>query len=159
MFGTLVNRRLLRTFDSRLLLVAGFTANAVGALGLLLLGRLTLAAFVPCFVVIVASWGFIAANGTAAAVQDYAPVAGSALALLGLMQYSTGVLAALLVGMVGNGSSLSLAVVVSLFSFTGLAVALSTVRRDRHRDGDRSSEAASEENPMDDPRTAIMQIP
>ena len=157
--ATLLNRRLLRTIDSRFLLLAGFAANAAASLALLLLGRFTLAAFIPCFIVVFASWGFISANATAVAVEEHARVAGSALALLGLMQYSTGVLAAVLVGVVGDGSGLSLAVVVTLFSLSGLAVTLYTVRRDRNRQAKSGRSTAEALHPMDDPRTAVMQLP
>ena len=58
-------------------------------------------------------------------------MAGSALALLGLMQYTTGALAAPLAGAVGNGSAVSVGIVVSCFSLGGLAAALMTVDRER----------------------------
>jgi len=133
--ATVLNRWLLRTFSPRRLLVAGLAASAAGALALLTLGRLGLFAFSACFVVVISMWGFISANGTAVAVRDYAPVAGAALALLGLMQYATAALAAPLAGAVGDGTAAPLGIVVSCFSIAGLVSALLTVGGERGRSG------------------------
>lgn len=129
--ATVLNRYLLRRFSPRRLLVAGLAANAVGAVGLLAFGRSGMAAYTPCFILLLATWGFISANGTAIAVRDHASVAGAALALIGLMQFTTGALAAPLAGAVGSGSAISVGVVVACFSLAGLSSALLTVRRDR----------------------------
>ena len=126
--ATVVNRRLLRRFSSRRLLLAGLVANAAGALGLLLVGRLGMLPYAACFVLVLAMWGFIAANATAIALSDYASMAGAALALLGLMQYTAGALAAPLAGAVGNSSAVSVGIVVSCFCLVGLATAALTVR-------------------------------
>jgi DHA1 family bicyclomycin/chloramphenicol resistance-like MFS transporter len=132
---TVLNRRLLRSFSPRRLLAVGLTSSAVGALALLAFGRLSLFAFAPCFIVVIASWGLISANATASAVRDYAPVAGSALALTGLMQYTVGALAAPLAGAVGGGTAVSVGAVVSCFSLVGLGSALLTVGGERKRGG------------------------
>ena len=128
---TLVNRRLLRRFSPRRLLVVGLTVNLAGALALLFVGRLNLLPYAVCFVVVIASWGFISANATAAAVRDYAPVAGAALALLGLAAYTTAALTAPLAGAAGSGSATAVAVVVVVLSLTALTSATLTVSRER----------------------------
>ena len=48
---TVLNRRLLRSFSARRLLVAGLAINAVGALALLTVGRLSLLVYASCFIV------------------------------------------------------------------------------------------------------------
>lgn len=130
---TVLNRRLLRSFSARRLLVAGLATNAAGAVALLAVGRLSLPVYAACFVVLIASWGLISANGTALAVRDYAPVAGATLALVGIMQYTTGALAAPLAGAVGDGTAVPVAIVVSCFSLVGLASVVLTVTGERRR--------------------------
>ena len=120
---TLANRRLLRRFSPRRLLVVGLTVNLAGALALLAVGRLGLVPYAMCFVVVIASWGLISANATAAAVRDYAAVAGAALALLGLAAYTTAALTAPLAGAAGSGSATAVAVVVVALSLTALTSA------------------------------------
>ncbi len=129
--ATVLNRRLLRNFSPRRLLVVGFASNTAGTVALLLVGRLDLRVYAVLFVVIIGSWGFISANCTAVAVRDYAPVAGAALALLGLMQYPAAALAAPLASSAGNGRVVPLALVISCFSIAGLATVLVTVLRER----------------------------
>jgi DHA1 family bicyclomycin/chloramphenicol resistance-like MFS transporter len=137
-----LNRRLLRSFSARRLLVAGLAINAVGALALLTVGRLSLPVYASCFIALIASWGLISANGTALAVRDYAPVAGAALALVGILQYTTGALAAPLAGVVGDGTAVPVAIVVSWFSVVGLASVVLTVKGERRRAGIGSGVAA-----------------
>lgn len=130
---TVLNRRLLRSFSARRLLFVGLAANAVGALALLTVGRLSLLAYASCFIVIIATWGLIAANGTALAVRDYAPVAGAALSLVGIMQYTAAAVAAPLAGAVGGGAAVPLGIVVTCFSLAGLASVMLTVWGERRR--------------------------
>ncbi len=69
------------------------------------MGRLSLPLCASCFIVIIVSWGLISANGTASPVRDYGSVAGAALALVGIMLYTTRALAAPLGAAVGDGTA------------------------------------------------------
>ena len=130
---TLLNRRLLRSFSARRLLFVGLAVNAAGAVALLVVGRLSFVVYAACFIVMIATWGLISANGTALAVRDYAAVAGTALSLVGIAQYTAAAAAAPVAGAVSDGAALPLAIVVACFSLAALASVMLTVRRERRR--------------------------
>jgi DHA1 family bicyclomycin/chloramphenicol resistance-like MFS transporter len=73
---------------------------------------------VAVFIVAVfGSWGaLIVPNATALAMADHPDSAGSASALLGIIQYATGAVVAPLVGLAGSGSAVPFAVVIALCS-------------------------------------------
>ena len=71
------------------------------------------AVLVPMFV-IVSSLSFVLPNSTALALADHAEVAGTASALLGVIQFLVGAVAAPLVGVAGPDSAVPMAVVMAL---------------------------------------------
>jgi DHA1 family bicyclomycin/chloramphenicol resistance-like MFS transporter len=103
-------------------LAAGLVASAAAGSGLLLvvIGGIGLAGILPAFFVIVASLGFILPNATTLALASYPRAAGSASALLGLGQYVVGAIAAPLVGVLGAGTALPMAIVIAALSSAAL---------------------------------------
>ena len=61
----------------------------------------------------ISSHGFIMPNTTALAMAPHGAVAGSASALLGTVQFVLGASAGALVGVLGNGTAVPLAVVIA----------------------------------------------
>jgi DHA1 family bicyclomycin/chloramphenicol resistance-like MFS transporter len=85
-------------------------------------GGFGLAVLLAAFFVLVASLGLVAPNATALALADIDPAAaGSASALLGLLQMSIGAVAAPLVGLAGAASAKPMA--VAIFGFGAAALA------------------------------------
>ncbi len=83
----------------------------------------------PGLLLVVAAIGLIAPNATALALADHGRTAGSASALLGLLQYALGAIAAPLTGLGGSRSDLPLALVIVTASLASLLCALATGRR------------------------------
>jgi DHA1 family bicyclomycin/chloramphenicol resistance-like MFS transporter len=114
----------------RKLVAAGLAASASGAL--LLLGAVVagvgLVGILPGFFLVTASIGLILPNTTALALADHGHRAGSALALLGALQYVVGAIVAPLVGIAGTGSALPMAIVIVTLSL-GAAVAYVALTR------------------------------
>jgi DHA1 family bicyclomycin/chloramphenicol resistance-like MFS transporter len=113
-----ISARLVTQVGARRLLVAGLSGSLLGGVALLgvVLAGLGLPAILPALFVVVASIGLIGPNATALALANQAERAGSASALLGVLQYVIGALAAPLVGLGGTGSALPMAVVIALLS-------------------------------------------
>jgi MFS family permease len=102
----------------RRLVVAGLGASLAGALVLLgaVIGGVGLIGIVPGFFLVTASIGLILPNATALALADHGHRAGSALALLGALQYVVGAVVAPIVGIAGTGTALPMAVVILTLS-------------------------------------------
>lgn len=119
-----VNARLVERFGPALLLRRGLAAIAVSAstlLAVVLAGGLGVwAVLVPMFV-IVSSLSFVLPNATALALADHAEVAGTASALLGVIQFLVGAVAAPLVGAGGTSSAVPMAAVMTVLAFGALA--------------------------------------
>jgi DHA1 family bicyclomycin/chloramphenicol resistance-like MFS transporter len=75
-----------------------------------------LVGILPGFFLVTASIGLILPNATALALADHGHRAGSALALMGALQYAVGALVAPLVGIAGTGSALPMAVIIVTLS-------------------------------------------
>jgi MFS transporter, DHA1 family, multidrug resistance protein len=126
----LLNSALLRRFSVETLLRAGLALSAVGGLGLLASVHFGLGGVLASLFLLVSSIGLIGPNGTARAMDGHTGRRGSASALVGLLQYGTGGLAAPLVGLGGSGTALPMAVVASSFAVGGvLAYALLVPQR------------------------------
>ncbi|MDG6896241.1 hypothetical protein [Volucribacter amazonae] len=121
----LINRRLVNRFAlSRLLLVASFIATLAAFVGWLWIAvnpQQILAIILPIFVVFSTN-GIIAACANAAALDSVpATIAGSAAALLGALQYGSGIISSLLLAHFSNGSPQVMMSIILIF------VALATV--------------------------------
>ncbi len=124
------NGRLVGRVPLPRLLAGGLAANAAGGLALLavVLGGVGLAGILPALFVVVASLGFVLPNAAALALADYPRTAGSASALLGLLQYAVGAAAAPLVGLGGERTALPMSVVVAALGSAALVAFLALGR-------------------------------
>ncbi|MEA2320130.1 MAG: transporter, family, multidrug resistance protein [Solirubrobacteraceae bacterium] len=112
-----LNARLVGRCGSPALLGVGVYAIAVSSAALLAAVSLHLAVWtvlVPMFVV-VTSLAFVMPNATALALADHPEVAGSASALVGVLQFLIGALAAPLVGLGGAETALPMGLVMTFF--------------------------------------------
>ncbi|SDD50813.1 MFS transporter, DHA1 family, bicyclomycin/chloramphenicol resistance protein [Actinokineospora iranica] len=131
-----LNGLLLRWFSPRVLLTAGLVASAVG--GLAVLGAIARGLPLPYLLaglaVVVASVGMVSPNSMALALADHAHRAGTASAMLGVLQFVVGGLAAPLVGLGGHDTALPMGLVVAGLSVSGLA-AFALIRPTSRRPG------------------------
>jgi DHA1 family bicyclomycin/chloramphenicol resistance-like MFS transporter len=130
---THVNGRLIGRFTPHTLLLAGMIVSTVGAatLGIAVAtGDAPLGAILPAFFLLVASLGLVQPNSTTLAMAPHPHVAGSASALLGVLQSSGGALVAPLVGIAGTTSAVPLAIVIAALT-AGAWAALTLTRAPR----------------------------
>lgn len=130
--GGQVNARLVGRFatESQLLLGALISASTAGAMLVTsVLLQLGLPVILTALFVMIASLGFVMPNTTMLALADNREVSGSASALLGVMQFIVGALAAPLVGLGGVGSALPMALVMFGVVLASLTVWLALGRR------------------------------
>ncbi|MET1074644.1 MAG: multidrug effflux MFS transporter, partial [Umezawaea sp.] len=122
-----VNRRLVGRFSEHALLFSGLVLAAVGGLGVLaavLLGLGLVGLLVPLFL-LVSAVGIVLPNATSLALAEQAKAAGSASALLGVLQFVIGGgLATPLVGLGGPGTALPMAMVIAGFAVLALLVSV-----------------------------------
>ncbi len=126
-----INAALVGRVAPARLLAFGVALSAVAGLCLLavvLVGGVGLAGILPCLFVVVASLGFVMPNATALALTDYPHVAGSASALLGVLQFLIGAAVAPLVGVAGSESAVPMAVAIAALAVGGMG-ALALTRR------------------------------
>ena len=118
-----INGRLVgRVLPIRLLAI-GLTATATGGAALLAvvtIGSIGLVGVLPSLFVVVSSLGFVLPNATALALSGYPRTAGSASALLGVLQFAIGAAAAPLVGILGARTALPMAVVIATLGVSAL---------------------------------------
>lgn len=122
-----VNGRLVGRVPPARLLTFGLTATAGGGLALLAVvavGGVGLIGILPALFAVVASLGFVLPNATALALSSHARSAGSASALLGVMQYAIGAAAAPLVGIAGESTALPMAIVMATLGTAALMACL-----------------------------------
>lgn len=119
-----VNRWLVGRFSARLLLGISLGTATVGG-GLVLaaiVGGLGLPMLLPGLFAVVASTGSVLPNTRALAMTDYPDLAGTAAALLGLLQFAVGGVVAPLIGLAGTGTALPMAVVIAALVVLALVV-------------------------------------
>jgi DHA1 family bicyclomycin/chloramphenicol resistance-like MFS transporter len=144
-----LNRALVGRASPQQMLAAGVTAQAVAGIGVLavvLVGGTGLPGILPCLFVSVASIGLIIPNATALALTDYPHAAGKASALLGMLQFAFGALAAPLVGIAGRQTAVPMALLMAAFGVSAvatLAVASSRLGRGGPTTAPGSVEAAA----------------
>jgi MFS transporter, DHA1 family, multidrug resistance protein len=135
-----LNRLLLRRFDPRAILGRTLVVAALGGLGVFVAVVAHLPLFgllVPLFVM-VASIGLVFPNSTALALAEHPDTAGSASALLGLLQFLIGGLVAPLVGI--GGSALPMGIAIGVLPLAAVVVFRFLTRP---VDVDQTSEASS----------------
>jgi MFS transporter, DHA1 family, multidrug resistance protein len=127
-----INHRLLARYSPLALLRVALLAGAAGGVvlfSLVLVGGLGVwAVLVPLFVV-VSSVGIVMPNSTALALTDHPDTAGSASALLGMLQFAVGAAAAPLVGVAGKDTAVPMAAMIAALSVGALAAMGALARR------------------------------
>ncbi|HEY6838628.1 MAG TPA: multidrug effflux MFS transporter, partial [Geobacteraceae bacterium] len=120
-----VNRRLLRRFSARKLMVAAFTVNGVAGM-LLTISVVTGIGGFPAQVVLIficlCTTGLLYPNVTALALAPFDKAAGSASALLGTIQYTLGASAGAAVGTFHNGTALPMTAAMAVCGVIGWCV-------------------------------------
>ena len=137
-----INAALVGRVTPKRLLAFGVVIAAAAGLCLLafvIVGGIGLAGILPCLFVVVASLGFVMPNATALALTAYPHVAGSASALLGLLQFLIGAAVAPLAGASGSASAVPMAVMIALLGMGGIG-ALGLTRRAAASSRERSVE-------------------
>jgi DHA1 family bicyclomycin/chloramphenicol resistance-like MFS transporter len=117
-----LNGLLLRRFSPRSLLTVGLVMSAIGGIAVLTTAAMDLGLvwLLPSLFLVVGSVGMVTPNSTALALADHAHRAGTASALLGLVQFVIGGLAAPLVGLGDPTSALPMGVVIAVLACLGL---------------------------------------
>lgn len=122
-----VNRRLVQRHPLERLLKIAVTIAALAAVTLALMVKLQLggiAAVIVCVFLFFSMNGIIAAASTAAALDAVPAVAGSASALIGSLQYGSGIISSLLLAWFRDGTPWTMAWVMALFALASAAMAL-----------------------------------
>jgi MFS transporter, DHA1 family, multidrug resistance protein len=120
-----LNGRLVGRLGAVRLFTFGAVGLAAGSVGLLLV--LTTHAFglfavLACMFVVVSSNGFIAPNAMALALNDFPHAAGSASALVGVLQFSLGAIVAPIVGVAGPRDDLPMGIAMALCGVSALTI-------------------------------------
>ncbi|MBI1881490.1 MAG: multidrug effflux MFS transporter [Chloroflexi bacterium] len=118
-----VSARLVGRVSPQTLLTWGVTAIAIAAVALLgvVLSGIGLVGVLASLFVMVCSFGFIVPNATALALAKIdAQIAGSASALLGVLQFSIGAVLAPLVGLGGATTAVPMAAFIATFGLATL---------------------------------------
>jgi DHA1 family bicyclomycin/chloramphenicol resistance-like MFS transporter len=121
--ASVLGSRVVGRAGPRSLLVLGLVQACAGA-GLLLVAiLLDLGVVVVCVALftVVSSVGLVAPNATALALAEHPETAGSASALLGLMQFVVGAAAAPLVGVAGADDARPMAITIAVLAAGALA--------------------------------------
>jgi DHA1 family bicyclomycin/chloramphenicol resistance-like MFS transporter len=118
------NAVLLRRLGPHALFLTGMAFSVLGGVTTLAAAYfdLGLGVLLPALFVVVAAVGVVNPNATALALADHGHRAGTASALLGVVQFLVGGLAAPLVGLGGEGSAVPMAAVVAGLAATGLVL-------------------------------------
>jgi DHA1 family bicyclomycin/chloramphenicol resistance-like MFS transporter len=125
-----VSGRLVRRTGPRALLIAGTITSVVGGAVLVVseAAGLPLPFVLVGLVLVVASVGLSSPNAIALALADHARTAGAASALLGLLQFVLGAVAAPLTGLGGSRTGVPMAVTMLGGATVALVCAVSTRR-------------------------------
>jgi DHA1 family bicyclomycin/chloramphenicol resistance-like MFS transporter len=138
-----VNGRLVGRLGSTRLMTAGLISMAFGGICVLIVvstGLFGIAGLIAAMLLVMSSNGFIAPNATALAMNDFPESAGSASALLGLLQFSIGAAVAPLVGLGGANTGVPMGIVMATMGLAALSLRLAL--RD-HSTSPRPTPAAS----------------
>ncbi|OLT42673.1 Bcr/CflA family drug resistance efflux transporter [Saccharomonospora sp. CUA-673] len=127
---TQVNARLVGRFSQRSLLRTGLQVALAGTIMATVAAAagLGLAAILPALYLVLGACGLIMPNATALAMTDHPDKAGSASALLGVLQFVVAGASSPLVGLFGEESAVPMAAIMAVFLGIGLASFLVLVR-------------------------------
>ncbi|MDD7996623.1 multidrug effflux MFS transporter [Kosakonia radicincitans] len=124
---SMVNRRLVQRHPLERLLKIAVAGAAVAAVALALVVKLQLggiAAVVVCVFLFFSMNGIIAATSTAAALDAVPAIAGSAAALMGSLQYGSGIISSLLLTWFRDGTPWTMVWIMALFTLASAAMVL-----------------------------------
>ena len=128
--GSAASSRLLRRCLPETLMTLGCVGIAVSGVSLLALvafGMDSIAAVVLCMLLLMTSFGFVGGNTAAVALERHPESAGSASALLGVMQFIVGSVTAPLSGIAGARTLIPMAAIMAVSGATA-AIACSRVK-------------------------------
>ncbi|EFE08956.1 multidrug effflux MFS transporter [Citrobacter youngae] len=128
---SVVNRRLVQRHPLEQLLKYATMLAALAAVALALLVKLESGGIVAIIVTVFLLFsmnGIIAATSTAAALDAVPNIAGSASALIGALQYGSGIISSLLLAAFSNGTPWTMAWIIALFTLLSAALASGTKR-------------------------------
>jgi MFS transporter, DHA1 family, multidrug resistance protein len=131
---SILNRRLVHRFALEVLLK--FAASVAALAGVVLaiatgsgLGGIGL--IVAAIFVFISMNGIIAATATACALDVVPDMTGSASALIGSLQYGSGIISSLLLALLSDGTPWTMGWVIALFTLLSAAIALTTHAQQR----------------------------
>jgi DHA1 family bicyclomycin/chloramphenicol resistance-like MFS transporter len=130
-----VSSRVVARTGPAALLVTGATASVIGAAVLVVtaVAELDLPVLLVGLFLVVGAVGLTAPNATALALAEHGRTAGAASALLGVLQFFLGAVAAPLSGLGGDRADLSMAVTIAVAATIALSCALVAQRQIRAR--------------------------
>ena len=119
-----LSARLVDRFGPRALLRAGVYVCAGGAVLLLVavLAGAGLPLVLPALFAVVASVGLVGPNATSLALAEHGRIAGSASAVLGVLQFVVGGVVAPLVGVAGTGTPVPMAALILALALAAVAL-------------------------------------
>lgn len=126
---SVINRRLVQHYSLEVLLKFAVVTAAVAALVLAAAAKLEIGGLiliVAAVFVFFSMNGIIAATSTAAALDSVPNVAGSASALMGSLQYGSGIISSLLLALLSDGTPWTMASIIGLFTVASAVMALTT---------------------------------
>lgn len=134
-----LNARLVGRLGPQRMLTGGVGVLLLGALWLIftvLFAPRALATVFPPLFVVVTSVGLVAPNASALAMNDFPDSAGSASAVLGVLQFGTGALVAPLVGLGGSRDALPMASLIVVLALGSSGCRLWSAQRARNFQSD-----------------------
>ena len=126
---SVINRRLVQHYSLEVLLKFAVVTATVAALVLAAAAKLEIGGLiliVAAVFVFFSMNGIIAATSTAAALDSVPNVAGSASALMGSVQYGSGIISSLLLALLSDGTPWTMAWIIGLFTMASAVMALTT---------------------------------
>lgn len=122
---SVVNRRLVQRHALEQLLKYATMLAALAAVALALLVKLEIGGFIAIIITVFLLFsmnGIIAATSTAAALDAAPNIAGSASALIGSLQYGSGIISSLLLARLSDGTPWTMAWIIALFTLMSAAL-------------------------------------
>lgn len=112
-----INARLVGRVSSQKLLTGGYAVIALGGIGLLVavFTGIGLVGILPAFFILASSLGLIMPNATTLALAN-TRAAGSASALMGVLQLAIGAIVAPLIGLAGTTTAIPMAIAIAAFA-------------------------------------------
>lgn len=116
---SIVNRRLVQRYALEHLLKYATLIAAAAAVGLAIAAKFQIGGIIAIVVTVFIYFsmnGIVAASATAAALDGVPTIAGSASALIGALQYGSGIISSLLLALLSDGTPWTMAWIIALFT-------------------------------------------